>query len=139
MRRGLFRHKRGHSPRTHVTLFAAAAAASMIASARADDAHPIDSIARALNLKTDVGSSPDFIETSRPKAPPDFLPVGTKHTVRTIKVKTPAEIKASEAELDGARMRQDALSGRKPPDGTAAVPRVPAKPKSHPPHSSTQN
>lgn len=139
MRRGLFRHKRGPSPRTRVALFAAAATASMIACARADDAHPIDSIARALNLKTDVGSSPDFIETSRPKAQPDFLPVGTKHPVRTIKVKTPAEIKASEAELDGARMRQDALSGRKPPDGKGPVPTAPAKPKGHPPRLSTQN
>lgn len=138
MRRGPIRHKLVSFGRIRAALVVAAAMGCSTA-LRADDAHPVDSVARVLNLKTDVGSSPAFVETSRPKVKPDFLPVGTKHPVRTIKVKSPAEIKAEEAELDGARIRQDALSGRKPPDGTGAVPRAPGKPKDHPPRPSTQN
>lgn len=120
-------------------MIVAAAMACLGATARADDAHPVDAIAKALNLKTDVGPVPAFVETSRPKAEADFLPVGTRHPVRTVKVKSPSEIKASEAELDGARMRQDALAGRKPPDDPSTMASPSAKTKSRLPHRSTQN
>lgn len=77
--------------------------------------HPVDSVLKALDLKTDVGPAPDFVETSRPKTEEDFVPVGQQHPTRPIKVKTHDELKAMESELDAARARQDKLAGRKPP------------------------
>lgn len=88
------------------------------ATAFADDtfsSHPLDSVLKALDLKTDVGKSPDFVEQSRPKTEMDFVPVGQPHPTRSVKVKTPAELKAMESELDTARIHQDKISGRKPP------------------------
>ena len=96
--------------------------------------HPIDRVLKALDLKTDVVQPPDFVQASRPKTEGDFVPVGAQHPTRTIKVKSVAELKAMENELDAARIRHDKIAGRKPP------PDVPAKKKAVvPAQAATQN
>ena len=92
--------------------------------------HPIDSTLEFLDLKAKPsGSSPDFVEASRPKpGATEFMAVGTQHATRPLKVKTPAEIKAAEAELDAARDAQ--IAGKRPvPSSQGAVKRMkPSKP-----------
>ena len=93
----------------------------------APDAGGMDSVLKMLNLKTDVGRAPDFVEASRPKAKPDFISIGTSHPTRPVKVKSAIELKAAEAELDAARVKQDKLAGRTPQESKPVPP--PAKPK----------
>ncbi|MCW6507573.1 hypothetical protein [Lichenifustis flavocetrariae] len=82
-----------------------------------------------LNLKTDPGTMPDFVQQSRDsKARQDFISVGAKPPDRSIKMKTPAEVQALTAELDAARAAQLAGQRPKPLSGTA-------KPKVKPVHS----
>ena len=103
--------------------------------AHADDLmdHPLDKVLKALDLKTDIGEAPEFVRQSRPKTEGDFVPVGAQHPARTIKVKTPAELKAMTADLDAARIRHDKIAGRKPP------PELPVKKPPAPGPATTQN
>ena len=95
-------------------------------SARAQDSqsHPVDSALEMMNLKAKSAKAPDFVETTRPNpSDTDFMSIGTKHPTRPMKVRTPAEIKAAEAELDAARDAQ--LAGHRPaPVGTVKKPKA---------------
>ena len=94
--------------------------------ADSDGEHPMDSVLKMLNLKADEGKPLDFVEKTRPGSV-DYVPVGKKHPDRVIKPKTAAEVKASEAELDGARIRQQQMAGQ--PVTPAVAPSKPAAPK----------
>ena len=74
-----------------------------------------DDVLRSLNLKARESKTPDFVVKSRP-APGSmqFIPVGTPHPRRAVKVLTPAEVTATEAELDAARTQQQRRAGLKP-------------------------
>ncbi len=70
----------------------------------------------AVGLKAKVAPPPDFVVKSRPDPSKlNYLPVGTTHPERPIKVMTPAEIAATTADLDSTRMNQQRRAGLKPP------------------------
>ena len=91
----------------------------------AEDSGPVDSGLKMMNLKADEGKPVDFVEKTRPGST-DYVPVGKQHPVRTIKPKSAADVKAMEAELDGARLKQEQAAGLKP---TAPLP---VKPRTKP-------
>jgi hypothetical protein len=66
-------------------------------------------LAKKIGIATDPGEPADFVVNSRPATQGDFIPVGRKETEHTIKIKTPAEIKAMEADFDTVKVRHDAL------------------------------
>jgi hypothetical protein len=66
-------------------------------------------LAKKIGIATDPGEPADFVVNSRPATEGDYIPVGRKETEHTIKVKTPAEIKAMEADFDSVKVRHDAL------------------------------
>lgn len=68
-----------------------------------------------------VAPTPDFVRETRP-ASVDYMPVGTSDPGRATAARTPAEVKAAEAELDALRARNLAagtaaanLGGTSPP------------------------
>lgn len=69
----------------------------------------IKNIAKKVGLATDPGEPQDFVVKARPAGPEDYVPVGRKAFVRGIKAKTPAELKAIEADLEAVRARHDAV------------------------------
>ncbi|WP_158813047.1 hypothetical protein [Methylocapsa sp. S129] len=66
-------------------------------------------IAKKIGMATDPGEPQDFVVKSRPAGEEDYIPVGRKEFEHTIKVKTPAELKAIEADFDAVKVRHDAL------------------------------
>jgi hypothetical protein len=66
-------------------------------------------IAKKIGIATDPGAPADFVVNSRPAIEGDFIPVGRKETEHSVKVKTPAQIKAMEADFDAVKVRHDAL------------------------------
>jgi hypothetical protein len=87
----------------------------------------VDSVLEWMNLKTDPGHAPDFVQQSRPAGDSSYIPVGQTHPTRTVKPKKPAEIKASEAELDSARAGQERKAGQVPVISPPAAPTPPKK------------
>jgi hypothetical protein len=83
--------------------------------------NPLADLARAAKLVPDPVEPKDFVKKTRP-ASTDFLPIGIVPKARDVKVKTPAEVKAMEQELDQARAVQDRIAGRKPPSKPAKPP-----------------
>jgi hypothetical protein len=75
--------------------------------------NPLADLARAAKLVPDPVEPKDFVKRTRP-ATTDFLPIGIVPKAHDLKVKTPAEVKAMEQELDNARAVQDRIAGRKP-------------------------
>jgi hypothetical protein len=53
-------------------------------------------------LHADPGPVPEFVQKSRPAAASDYIPLHATQAERHAKPKTPAELKAMEADLDGA-------------------------------------
>ena len=71
---------------------------------------------KALNLSTDVTEPKDFVKQSRqPEKPSEYISTQTPDRPRPTRVKTEDEIRATEAQLDAARIRHDRIAGRKPP------------------------
>ncbi len=69
----------------------------------------IKDLAKKAGLAADPGEPADFVVRSRPAGSQDFVPIGRKAFERRIKVKTPEELKAIEADLEAVRARHDAL------------------------------
>ena len=109
-------------------------------SAQAEDSHSFDSVLQMLNLKAPPGTTPDFVEKTRPGAT-DYLPIGTKHAERPIKKKSPTDVKAAEAELDAARAQQERRAGLRPAAPASATPkkRAARKPQAQAAVPATQN
>lgn len=60
-----------------------------------------------LNLRTNVGSVPDFVEKTRPDPSTlHFVPTGLPHPARPVRVKSAAEVEAAKQALDTARSTQ---------------------------------
>jgi hypothetical protein len=93
-----------------------------------DGFHPLDSTLEFMNLKATPGAMPDFVERSRPDTSTQtYIGIGSKPADRTLKAKTPAEVKALTAELDAARAAQ--IAGKRPkPPGAPADKAAPKKP-----------
>ncbi len=118
------RPPRGTSVPGPCVLFLGALDAAGPTVARADDSfmsHPVDSVSQGARPQDrSRRRRPTSSRQSRPKTEGDFVPVGEPHPTRPIKVKTPAELKAAEAELDAARIRHDKISGSKASRAKAA-------------------
>jgi hypothetical protein len=69
-------------------------------------------------LHADPGPVPEFVEKSRPAAGSDYIPLRSPEGERHAKPKTPAELKAMEADLEGAAAANRRRAGL--PAGAAA-------------------
>lgn len=89
---------------------------------------PYDTLLEKLDLKAKIAPAPDFVVKSRP-APGTtrFIPVGTPHPDRPVKVMTPAEVAATTADLDASRMGQQRRAGVKPLPVPLKLPKGAAK------------
>jgi hypothetical protein len=108
-----------------LVLAVTAAAATKAQDADQSATNPLIDLARKVKLLPEPVEPKDFVKQTRP-AQTDYLPVGVLPPERELKVKTPDELKAMEAELDTARARHDKISGRpapklKPPAKPAPV------------------
>jgi hypothetical protein len=74
------------------------------APAIADDSL-LDSLGKAAGLIAPPTDPPDFVRDSRPRGEPDPIPVFAPPAEPRSKVKTPAELKAMDADLEGASRR----------------------------------
>ena len=102
-------------------LLALAALAGMtvpLAAAEQKHASPLTTI---LNTKfyADPGRPPDFVEKSRPAGKSDYIPLRASEPERHARPKTPAELKAMEAELDGAAAANRRRAGQSAADAPA--------------------
>ena len=89
-----------------------------------------ETVLEKLDLKAKVAPAPDFVVKSRPAAGSTrFIPVGTPHPDRPVKVMTPAEVAATTAELDVFRMGQQRRAGVKPLPVPLKTPKTGAKAK----------
>ena len=74
-----------------------------------------DGALEALHLKARLAPAPDFVVKSRrPAAETDYIPVGRAHNEPPLKTLSPAEVAATEADLDAAREAQRRRAGLKP-------------------------
>ena len=72
---------------------------------------PIRGTAELTGFATTTPEAKDFVKQTRnPDA--DFMPVGVTPPARSLRAKTPEEIKAMEADLDGTLQKHNAVSGR---------------------------
>jgi hypothetical protein len=74
-----------------------------------------------LNTKfyADPGPVPEFVEKSRPVGGSDYIPLRAPAPERHAKPKTPAELKAMEADLDAAAAANRRRAGQSAPDAPA--------------------
>jgi hypothetical protein len=66
-------------------------------------------VAKTIGLVTDPGEPQDFVVKTRPTDEQDYIPIGRKEFDHPIKAKTPAELKAMEADFDSVKVRHDAI------------------------------
>lgn len=74
---------------------------------------PIRGAAELTGFATTVPPAADFVAQSR-KGEPEYMPVGITPPARSLKARSPQEVKALEAELDNTLRQHNAASGRKP-------------------------
>jgi hypothetical protein len=67
------------------------------------------SVAKKIGIAADPGPPADFVVATRPPVEPDYIPIGRRESEHSDKVKTPAELKALDAEFDAVKVRHDAL------------------------------
>ncbi len=94
-------------PRSTAPRLVLAALLAAGASACAGDVNPVRDVAVGTGFGTTLPQRPDFVEASRP-ASLDYMPVGVSAPPRATRNKTPDQVKAMEAELDGLRGAQEA-------------------------------
>ncbi|MGA2044941.1 MAG: hypothetical protein ABSG83_16400 [Roseiarcus sp.] len=93
-------------------------------------------LAKKAGIATDPGTPADFIVNSRPRGELDYVAVGRKETEHPVKIKTPADLKAMEADFDAVKTRHDAIRATFAPsvkavaDAAAARAARAARPKS---------
>jgi hypothetical protein len=79
------------------------------------------------HLYADPGPVPEFVEKSRPSGGSDYIPLHVPHPERHAKPKTPAELKAMEADLDAAaaaNRRRAGLAAAAPAKKSSKVSKV---------------
>ena len=90
--------------------------ATVLAGCVSAEAQQGGALLKTLNLSTDVTEPKDFVKQSRqPDRPKDFISTQIPDQPRATRVKTPEEVRATEAQLDAARARHDRIAGRAPP------------------------
>ena len=67
-------------------------------------------------------AAPDFVEAARPNAPKDYMPVGVSAPPRPVRAKSVESQKALEAELEGARGRNESKGRAAESAGRATKP-----------------
>ena len=94
-------------------------------------------IAKKIGIATDPVEPADFVVNARPAGEQDYIPIGRKESEHVVKVKTPAELKALEADFDAVKVRHDALRSTFAPAAKAVAAAEAAKAakgaKKHPP------
>ena len=96
-------------------------------------------VAKTIGIATDPGEPADFVVKGRPEGEEDYIPIGRKEFEHPIKAKTPAELKAMQADFDAVKVSHDAIRSTFPPavkavaDAEAAKAAKSAKPKKPPP------
>jgi hypothetical protein len=81
--------------------------------------NPLMELARKAKLVAEPVEPKDFVKQSRP-VETNFLPVGAMPPERQLKVKSPEELKAMQADLEAAALRHDKISGRPAKTGAQA-------------------
>ena len=115
-------------PRRRIALrLALVVGGSALAGACSSDLNPMrDAYALAGGGQKDL-KAPDFVASSRGKGAGEYLPVGVSAPVRPIRAKSAEGTKALEAELVGARGRNEALGRAAESAARAQSPAVPAQ------------
>ena len=72
-----------------------------------------DSLAKSTGLMATPADPPDFVKTSRPSEEPAAIPVFSAPDEPRSKVKTPAQLKAMDADLEGAGQKTRTGSSRR--------------------------
>jgi hypothetical protein len=80
------------------------------APASADDSL-FERFGKAAGLIAPPTDPPDFVKDSRPSGEPETIPVFAAPAEPSSKVKSPAELKAMDAELEGASRRGEGAAG----------------------------
>ena len=93
---------------------------ALLGSAASQEAdNPLQDLARKAKLLPEPVEPKEFVKQLRP-AQTDFLPIGMMPPARPLKVKSPEELKAMQADLEAAGLRHDKISGRPPTKGAQA-------------------
>ncbi|WP_375456204.1 hypothetical protein [uncultured Methylobacterium sp.] len=101
------------------TLALCAAAA---AGACSSDLTPIKTLAVEAGYGPKSMAAPDFVAASRPQGTPEFLPVGVSAPARPVRAKSVEGRKTLEAELEGARGRNESKGRAAESAGRATKP-----------------
>lgn len=78
-----------------------------------------DALAKSAGLATDVATPPDFVVKSRPAGDPGQLPVMSTPQEPTSHVKSEADLKAMDSDLEKSAHAHDALRSAFPPSAKA--------------------
>lgn len=93
------------------------------------DVSPIKTLAVEAGYGPKTVAAPDFVANSRPKGEQDFMPVGVSAPARPVRAKSVEGQKALEAELEGARGRNESRGRAAESAGRATKPAgAPARP-----------
>lgn len=88
-----------------------AAVTLTVLSACSGDVNPVRDAVVATGIASGPKEGQDFVRATR-RAGIDYMPVGVSAPDRTIRKKTPEEVKALEAELDAARSGNEARAAQ---------------------------
>ncbi len=77
--------------------------------------------AKVGGFATDVGPPADFVAKSRPQGTEDYVPIFRPAFVHQNKAKTPAELKALEADFGAVQARHDSMRSAFPPAAKAVA------------------
>ena len=119
--------KRDNSKKILAAAFGAMLAACFCAGcASADGDNPsgdsvLKNAAKMGGFATDVDPPADFVVKSRPAGGDDYVPVFRPAFVHENKAKTPAELKALEADFGAVQVRHDAMRSAFPPAAKAVA------------------
>ncbi|HEY8382545.1 MAG TPA: hypothetical protein VIL09_10385 [Microvirga sp.] len=106
--------------------------APLALTACAGDTNPVRDVLVSVGAGAQPTAAPEFVQQSRP-ATLDYMPVGTRAPDRDTAARSAAEVKATEAELDAIRTRNEAAAraaeaaGATPPPEPATVRRPAAR------------
>ncbi len=99
-----FTARTGGSRRLRFALALGMAAAT---GACSSDLSPIKTLAVEAGYGPKAVAAPDFVTNSRPKGDSEFMPVGVSAPARTVRAKSAESQKTLQAELEGARGRNE--------------------------------
>ena len=85
--------------------------AGLFAPPAAADDSLLESFGKAAGLISPEPNPPDFVKATRPKAEPTSIPAFAAPAEPRSKVKTPAELRAMDADLERAARRQEGAGG----------------------------